>query len=242
MTKISSFNSLDALLFDFDGTLVASEMVHLACWQQVLQPFGFELHEQQYRNLCYGSTIFASARALCNFFRLELAPEELAKRKTAQLMAKLTSTPFEPMPGAESLLQALSQNGVKLALVTGSRRREVDLTLSALAWDKYFDCRVTLDDVSAGKPAPESYQLAMKKLGLKGRNCIAIEDSATGMSSALAAELPVFSVHAAKDQRDNTPDASGHYDSLREFAADVLGLDLSKDSTRCSSSEDVAKP
>ena len=94
-----------------------------------------------------------------------------------------------PIEGADELLHELKDAGARLALVSGAYRHEVMSILQALGWGPLFDVVISRDDVSQPKPYPEPYLQAVHALGLEPYQCYAVEDSETGMFSALRAGL-----------------------------------------------------
>ncbi|MFM9038128.1 MAG: HAD family hydrolase, partial [Actinomycetota bacterium] len=96
-------------------------------------------------------------------------------------------------PGARELLAAVVSAGIPTALVTMSWRRFADEVVHCLPAGS-FTATVVGDEVNEGKPHPEPYLLAARKLGVDPRECVAIEDSPTGVRSALAAGCRVIAV------------------------------------------------
>jgi HAD superfamily hydrolase (TIGR01509 family) len=100
------------------------------------------------------------------------------------------------MPGAREAVQACREDGLRCALVSMSWSRFTGAINSLLPG--VFDAVVSGDDVVHGKPDPEAYLLAAAKLGLDPSQCVAVEDSPTGVASAVAAGLPVIAIPAGK--------------------------------------------
>jgi HAD superfamily hydrolase (TIGR01509 family) len=96
-------------------------------------------------------------------------------------------------PGASELLAAVRAAGVPTALVTATRRQLVDVALATIG-STNFDVVVCGDEVDRTKPHPEPYLTAAAKLGVDVAHCVAIEDSPTGVASALAAGCVVVAV------------------------------------------------
>ena len=114
--------------------------------------------------------------------------EELLVRVTAQVREHISWR-----PGARELLAALVEAGVPNALVTVSWRSLAVAVVDALP-EGTFAALVTGDEVEHGKPHPEPYHAAARLLGVEARDCIAIEDSPTGVRSAVAAGVPTIAV------------------------------------------------
>ena len=125
----------------------------------------------------------------------------------------------------EKLLSALRDQGVPSALVTMSWRSLADAVVGALP-DGTFAAVVTGDEVSHGKPHPEPYRAAARLLGVSAEDCVAIEDSPTGVRSAVAAGVPTLAVpHVVA-----VPEIAGavHLDTLSGLTPAALA-DLARD-------------
>ena len=110
-----------------------------------------------------------------------------------QLMAKKVSTYAEFMPGAKELLNQLSVQNVPLALVSASPRVIVDAALSHVK-PLPFATTISSDDVENTKPDPEGYLKAASQVGADIKNCLILEDSATGVKAAQASGAKVIAV------------------------------------------------
>ena len=107
-------------------------------------------------------------------------------------MVELFATSLQAMPGAVELLAALHADGVPQALVSSSYRVLVDAVLAV--GHGPFAVTVAGDEVGDGKPHPEPYLTAATRLGVPPEACVAIEDSPTGVASAVAAGVPTLAV------------------------------------------------
>jgi HAD superfamily hydrolase (TIGR01509 family) len=186
-----AFTHPAAVLFDMDGTLVDSEKL----WD-------VGLHELARR---YGATLSDAARLAMvgtDMPRtMELLVEDLGRpvdtdEASAWLgsrVAELFVTGLTWRPGALPLLRAARAAGIPTALVTSTARVLVEVALDTLGRDS-FDVVVCGDEVPATKPDPEPYLIAARLLGVPIGRCVAIEDSRTGVASALAAGAAVLAV------------------------------------------------
>ena len=189
-----SYQRPAAVLFDMDGTLVDSEKV----WE-------IALHELAARA---GGTLSRAARhamvgnSMANSMRILRDDLGQPDRPEAPDVAWLTSRVFELFreglvwrPGAAELLRAVKRAGMPTALVTSTGRLLVEAALDTLGREN-FDVVVCGDEVSMPKPDPEPYRTAAALLGVPITECVAIEDSPTGVSSALASGAAVLAVPA----------------------------------------------
>ena len=121
----------------------------------------------------------------------------------------------QPMEGAVELLTALKAAGVPVGLCSNSPRGFVDRAIAAADVAHFFDTIVTAEDVEHGKPAPDPYLEAARRLGADPANCVALEDSPPGAASAAAAGMTVYVVPSFEEA-----DFAGAADSVFTSLAD----------------------
>jgi HAD superfamily hydrolase (TIGR01509 family) len=182
---MSTLSLPKAVLWDMDGTLVDSEPFWLLSESALAEDYG-KVWTQENGNELIGKSLYDSSAILKDRFDIkDLSAQQIVDRLTDSVLSKLQhSLPWRP--GALELLMELKQAGVKTALVTMSMRRMALAVAEAIPFQA-FDVVVAGDDVTFGKPHPEPYQKAAALLGFEPAECIAIEDSVTGLRSAEAA-------------------------------------------------------
>jgi HAD superfamily hydrolase (TIGR01509 family) len=182
---MSTLSLPKAVLWDMDGTLVDSEPYWLLSETALAEDYG-KVWTQENGNDLIGKSLYESSAFLKDLLDIkDLSAQQIVDRLTDSVLSKLQhSLPWRP--GALELLMELKQAGVKTALVTMSMRRMALAVAEAIPFQA-FDVVVAGDDVILGKPHPEPYQKAAALLGFEPAECIAIEDSVTGLRSAEAA-------------------------------------------------------
>ncbi len=180
-----------AVLWDMDGTLVDTEPYWMACEHELVEAYGGTWSEDDARSII-GFDLLEAAAVLRDRGGVPLEPREIVDRLLDGVVAKVRDrVPWRP--GARRLLTELNLAGVPCALVTMSWSRLTDPIVAALA-PITFQAVVSGDGVVHGKPHPEPYLLAAERLGVDPRECVAIEDSPTGVQSATAAGCTVVAV------------------------------------------------
>lgn len=205
----------DAVLWDFDGTLVDTEPLWLQTELDLLHRWGAPVPDDFPQSLV-GSSLPAAARML-----LDLAPnptqtpEEVVEDVVASMVDKLHRVEVPWRPGAEALATSLWERGVPMALVSASYRPLLEAVLDRLQ-PGLFDTVVAGDEVTRGKPHPEPYLTAAARLGVDPAACWVLEDSATGAAAGNAAGCLVLAVPNVV-----TPPPA----PLRVFVDTLVGLD-----------------
>lgn len=172
-----------ALLWDFDGTLVDSEKSWHAAERRLMAEWGGTVTPEQQKSLT-GCSLRDSAIALMGWAGVEgLDPDHYAGVLNDYAVDDMTTNGVDFRPGAAELLSLAREAGVRCALVSASFTRVLDLVVSTMP-EGSFEVVVGGDQVSNGKPDAEPYLKAVEKLGLTPRDCLALEDSIPGTSSA----------------------------------------------------------
>ena len=209
--------SIEAVLFDMDGTLVDSESVHYICWSQLLAPFGVRYDEDDFCQRFSGRPTIDAAKEIKQTHNLSVSSRYLADEKY-RLFSKYVQTNLPPlMPYAADILFAVKEQGLKMALVTGSARHEAEPILKGLGFYDLFDTVVTKDDVTNPKPAGDPYLLALKNMQVAAKNAIAVEDTFTGVTAANNAALAVVAIANKHTEQHDFSKATQQMDNLEEF-------------------------
>jgi HAD superfamily hydrolase (TIGR01509 family) len=183
-----------AVLFDMDGTLVDSEKLWDIALRELAAVYGGTLSDTA-RKAITGTSMAESMRILHDDLgQPHRDPRDSEAWVNARIL-ELFRTGLRWRPGAPPLLRAVRAAGIPTALVTSSGRALVDVALDTLGRDS-FDVVICGDDVVDAKPHPEPYLTAARLLGVPIARCVAIEDSPTGVASALAAGAAVLAVPA----------------------------------------------
>ncbi|MGZ4436828.1 MAG: HAD family hydrolase [Nocardioidaceae bacterium] len=180
-----------AVLWDMDGTLVDSEPYWIESEYELIEAHGGTWSQEHALQLV-GNDLLESGRYIREHGGIDLEPSDIVEQLLDKVVARIRrAVPWQP--GARELLAHLREEGVRCGLVTMSYRRFVAPVLDALPGDT-FEVVVTGDAVSQGKPHPEPYLKAAALLGVEPADVVAIEDSNTGVRSAVAAGCTVLVV------------------------------------------------
>lgn len=191
-----------ALLFDLDGTLVDSEHFHFNTWNELLAESNVQLEYTDFLKNYAGIPLPGNAQRLKELYAIESPIELLISRKEDLTVERLKTSTIGLMPFVQETMDFFHSRGIKMALVTASKRPDVDEMFKKNGLDKYFDLMVTRSDVTNSKPDPESYNLAVEKLGLQKSECLVFEDTLNGLRAAKAAELTCFAIQANPEDHE----------------------------------------
>ncbi|MCL1694042.1 MAG: HAD family hydrolase, partial [Actinomycetia bacterium] len=121
--------------------------------------------------------------------RAEVLPYEEHMAAIDEIRIPVYAERLEAFPDAFETVQALAAQGIPMAVASSSRRPDLDNKLALTGLDRYFDAFVGGDEVEHGKPAPDVYLEAARRLGVPPSDCIAIEDAEHGASAAVVAGM-----------------------------------------------------
>ncbi len=198
---------LRAVIFDFDGVITDSEILHFRSFNQVLAQHGMEITVKDYYKDYLGLTDLDLLNLLVNKGLLELDDEgikNLAKQKE-QAFEKLAQTEGSIIGGVRDFLEMLKQNNIPMAICSGALLAEIELILEDTKLRAFFEVIVSAEYVKKGKPNPEGFLLTLQRLNEKSRNpalssqCIVIEDSHWGLEAAKAAGMHTIAITNSYD-------------------------------------------
>jgi HAD superfamily hydrolase (TIGR01509 family) len=186
-----------ALIFDVDGTLAETEVVHLAAFNAAFAAAGLPWHwsEADYGRLL---TTTGGKERIARFVRERGTAADpglvaaVHRDKTARYAAMIAAGGVALRPGVAELLAAARAGGVRLAVATTTTPDNVEALVRATMGEAaaaVFEVIAAGDEVAAKKPAPDVYDLALSRLGLPTAGCVALEDSRNGLLAAKAAGL-----------------------------------------------------
>ncbi len=213
---------IQAVIFDHDGTLVDSEGRHYELWQEVLSPYDIDFTAEEYIKEHSGIPTIKNAEILISKYSLPLTAQALYDLKDVMVEQSVTGKAFELLPDVLETMESFQAHKLDMAIATGAGFREVNSSVNAHGFDRYIQCFATSEEVAKGKPAPDVYLLAAKKLGVAPANCIAIEDSNNGLQSAIAAGIPCVVVKNTWSAAKSYQGARAVFDSMKEAREYIL--------------------
>ncbi len=181
-----------AVLFDMDGTLFDSEPLWDVAIEELARDYGAEISVEVRLNMV-GRSVDESMLLFHEGIGQPWRDAAVSAAWIYDRVAGLFATDLVWRPGAQELLHEVRAAGLPTALVTSTNRRCVEVALDTLGRHN-FDAVVCGDEVAFTKPHPDPYLRAAKLLNVEPADCLVIEDSPTGVASALAAGTRVVGV------------------------------------------------
>ena len=175
-----------AFLFDLDGVLIDSEPLHGKAWNETAAHFDLNLTDNQIK-LLRGRRRIDCANELVKLIPKTVKTEDVLKIHKPISRRLILSA--QAMSGSESLIKRCHKQNIPMALVTSSSSESLKIKTEHHEWMNLLSTRVLGDDnlLDKGKPAPDPYLLAAEKLTVSPKDCWVVEDSISGVSSAVQA-------------------------------------------------------
>ncbi|MEM6277945.1 MAG: HAD family phosphatase [Verrucomicrobiota bacterium] len=222
--------SLYGVVFDLDGVLIDSHNQHEGAWFLLAEEIGEPLTKEQFKE-SFGMRNETCIPDVFGWTTREEAEKiaELGDRKEELYRKLLAEDGLAPLPGVISLVRALAAAEIPISLGSSTSRKNIEVCFSTTGLDRYFGDKLTgAEDVTRGKPAPDVFLEAARKISREPAQCVVIEDAHVGIEAALAAGMKGIAV-TTTHPRDTFIDsgASLIVDSLEELSPSTL-LDILK--------------
>ncbi|HKW00572.1 MAG TPA: HAD family phosphatase [Vicinamibacterales bacterium] len=203
--------SVAAIVFDMDGLLIDTEPLYKEAWQRAARESGVELTDQMYSRFVGRSNVESEAEIAWLFG--PAFPIHVFRARWPEIwQQRALESGLPTKPGVPELLDFVEERRVPAAVATSSDMAFTKFSLEAARLIDRFKYLVTGDEVEMGKPAPDIYLEAARRLGVDAADCVAFEDSEAGTIAASGAGMRVVLV----------PDIQSPSDAAREAATVVL--------------------
>lgn len=211
-----------ALLFDLDGTLLESDEIHEKVFEDLWAARGLKMADGFYMSHVHGRL---NVDVFKEFLPDEPDPQRLSEEKEAEFRRRLPR-PYPAMPGASALMEQARVAGWRIAVVTNAMRLNAEAMLAATGLRDFIEVLVIGEECVQGKPHPEPYLQAMRHLGETPGQCIAFEDSASGLAAARASGA--YTVGIRSSFEDKALRAAGAEITIRDFTDPLLDAVLGR--------------
>ncbi len=186
------------VIFDLDGLLIDNERLSLQCWREAVSECGFELSKHDSEKLL-GLKPSDISEQFKEMFGEGLDTERIIKRRFELFDEFVHEHGLPVKEGVEQIIEFVEEKGIKKAIATSSERNFGLKNLVRTGLDKHFDTVVFAEEVKNNKPAPDIYLNTAERLNLKPDDCMAIEDSESGIKAASSAGMLTLMVPDIKE-------------------------------------------
>jgi HAD superfamily hydrolase (TIGR01509 family) len=175
----------EGYIFDCDGTLAHSMPVHYAAWRQTAEENGVTMSEELFYSLG-GVPTTKIIEILNEKFGAKMDPELVAKRKEEVYVENMGAT--KPIEEVTAFARKVAEFA-KVAVASGGYLPVVLKTLEVIGFKDFFPVIVTTEQVSRGKPFPDMFLEAARRMDVPPNKCVVLEDSPAGIEAARAAGM-----------------------------------------------------
>lgn len=223
-SETTSSWSVRFVIYDLDGLLLDTEQIYSDAMREVVRRYGKDI-DAKLKLRIIGRPAIESARYTVSALGLPVSAEEYLRQRNQLLVKRFPAAGSKP--GARELVAHLHGHGVKQAVATSSPRELLEIKVRRHRdWFRQFEHIVSVEDadVERGKPAPDVFLAAARKLGASPSECLVFEDSPAGVTAAISAGMPVVAVPEAEMKDGDFAAANQVLDSLTEFEPEPWGL------------------
>ncbi len=182
-----------AVIFDCDGVLVDSEPIGLKLLGEALQHFGFDPSEYDLERFC-GRTDAESILELCEETGREIDLNAYLEHKLEVYLQGVETCGLEPFEGVPELIRELARSGFAIGVASSGPPRKIAANLRASGLNGELQVIVSAEEVERGKPAPDVFLEAARRLGVQPEMCSVVEDAPAGLHAAKAAGMRAVAV------------------------------------------------
>ena len=207
-------------VFDWDGVIINSASQHEASWERLAKECDKPLPENHFKR-GFGMKNEVIIPELLNWTSAPVEIRILSLRKEAIYREIVREQGMKALSGVAVWLRRLKDAGIPCVIGSSTHRENITTTLGVLGLEEFFAEIVTAEDVKRGKPDPEVFLTAAKKIGVEPAGAVVFEDALVGIAAAQAAGMRVVGV-ATTEPREKLAHANWVVDQLDELSVEQL--------------------
>ncbi|MFD5784924.1 HAD family hydrolase [Streptomyces sp. NPDC126933] len=183
-----STSRIPAVIFDLDGTLVDSEPNYYEAGRRLLAQYGVADFSWEHHSRFIGISTRETLEALREEYGITAPLDKLLAEQDRLYLERVRAS-TEVFPQMRTFVERLRAEGVRTAVASGSSRAAIDVALGVTGLNAYFTTTVSAEEVPRGKPEPDIFLEAARRLGAGPADCVVVEDAAPGVAAAHAAGM-----------------------------------------------------
>jgi len=205
-------------IFDWDGVIINSAEHHELSWERLAREVGKSLPEGHFK-AGFGMKNEVIIPELLKWEDDPAKVRQLSLRKEEIYREVVVERGIVALPGVENWLRALRDAGIPCVIASSTHRQNITTTLGVLGLESFFEFIVSAEDVRRGKPDPEVFETAARRIGVGATQGVVFEDALVGIAAAHAAGMRVVAV-ATTNPREALAHADWVVDRLDELTID----------------------
>lgn len=190
---------IKAVIFDMDGVLIEAKEWHYDALNKALNLFGYNISRHEHLTSYDGLPTARKLHMLTVERDLPIALHSFINEMKQAYTMEIVHTRCKPTFVHQYALSSLKRLGYKLAVASNSIRNTIEVMMDKANLDQYLDLKLSNEDVSRPKPAPDIYIKAIQTLGFKPDECLIVEDNENGIKAAMASGAHVLVVSETTD-------------------------------------------
>ena len=210
---------MKAIIFDMDGVIIDSEPLHMQIERELLEECGGKISSEEHETFI-GKTDYHMWSTFKERFNLKPSVDELVKIKKQRFTQNIHK--IKLMDNFYEFMLDVYNEKYLLALASSNNRKIVDQVMDRFDLSKYIKVSISGEDVLKGKPNPEIFLKAAKKLDVKPNNCVVIEDAFAGVQAAKAAGMKCIGYKNPNSGKQDLSDADLIVESFSELSLDSI--------------------
>ncbi|MFL2738908.1 MAG: HAD family hydrolase [Deltaproteobacteria bacterium] len=215
---------ISCIIYDMDGLLLDTEGIYTEVTQDIVSEYG-KVFDWSIKKKIIGRRSIDAAKIIVESLDLPITPQDYLNSRKDVLLERFRDT--KALPGAKALTKHFNQRGIPQAIATSSSSPIFEAKYEKhKKWFSQFEQIIRGDDpqLKEGKPAPDIFLLAAKRIGVAAEKCLVFEDAPSGTEAALAAGMSVVVVPDPNMDHKFYKNASQIISSLKDFDPEYWGL------------------
>ena len=210
---------MKAVIFDMDGVIINSEPLHFEIEGELLEDLGGKFDKKAHEAFV-GTTDYNIWKKYKEEFNLEPSVEEIVEMKKERFLERIGEV--ELTENFMAFMLTLHNEGYPMAIASSNNRKVVDAVVNRFGLSKYMKFIISGEEVRKGKPNPEIFLTAAKKMGVEPEACLVIEDAENGVKAAKAAGMKCIGLKNMDSGKQDLSQADLVINNFNELNLDII--------------------